>query len=451
MDLGLLSGNEINQEQLAKYWDKQKGDAEKVQKLGIKSQDMVVKGGSEKLSGEAQNQPRVKGKQQQLAPPEEKLQSEGKKRWFDCKDVEGKIHVVNSKGEKLMESMHYEDTKLSDEKLTKLNGKLEKDPVEAETYAKNHGWVKKGEEWQQRGFKSMMQDWEETDPGKAQAFADANGMRKVGDDWQMSVEANSANFTSIGGVSAAETPSNASVISALSKNKALMSMMGDADAAAFMNAGTGDLSSLLGGGGMYGVLANGGGGLTAGLMVGGMLGSGMAAAAADGMAFHMKTQMRRMAYKAQDNAMRAMINNPGIPIEDLIFMFMSYMTDRYDQKLRDKMEESVRAETRENERERLKEKGNFLGGLVAASGSGLVGMLNPGLAMGAQMGGQAIRTYYDGKIAMQDAVGGYTKSSTQLANEVQMLMNKWKQMNEMMSNLMKAMSDMAMTTIRNIR
>ena len=35
--------------------------------------------------------------------------------------------------------------------------------------------------------------------------------------------------------------------------------------------------------------------------------------------------------------------------------------------------------------------------------------------------------------------------------KVQMLMHKWKQLNEMLSNLMKAMHDMAMTPIRNVR
>jgi hypothetical protein len=55
------------------------------------------------------------------------------------------------------------------------------------------------------------------------------------------------------------------------------------------------------------------------------------------------------------------------------------------------------------------------------------------------------------KLRIKDALNGNTKSSTILMQEVQMLMHKWKQMNEMLSNLMKAMHDMAMTPIRNMR
>ena len=38
-----------------------------------------------------------------------------------------------------------------------------------------------------------------------------------------------------------------------------------------------------------------------------------------------------------------------------------------------------------------------------------------------------------------------------LMNEVQLLMQKWKQINEMVSNLLKNMHDMNMTPIRNLR
>ena len=67
------------------------------------------------------------------------------------------------------------------------------------------------------------------------------------------------------------------------------------------------------------------------------------------------------------------------------------------------------------------------------------------------MAGKAYEASVDARIAVKDALSGTTKSSTVLMQEVQMLMHKWKQVNELMSNLMKAMHDMAMTPIRNLR
>ena len=55
------------------------------------------------------------------------------------------------------------------------------------------------------------------------------------------------------------------------------------------------------------------------------------------------------------------------------------------------------------------------------------------------------------KQAVKDSMDGNMKSSTVLMQEVQMLMHKWKQLNEMLSNLMKSLHDMAMTPIRNMR
>ena len=170
---------------------------------------------------------------------------------------------------------------------------------------------------------------------------------------------------------------------------------------------------------------------------------GMAATAQviglDGMAFTMRKQMRSYAEDFKDASLISMINNPGIPIEDLIFMFMAHMADKYEYKLRQKMEETAMAEKRERQREREMDKSRMLGGIAS-----LVPGVGPLIGGAIQMGTME-------KLRVKDALNGHTKSSTMLMQEVQMLMQKWKQLNEMLSNLSKSLHDMAMTPIRNLR
>ncbi|MEE8408303.1 MAG: hypothetical protein V3T05_01735, partial [Myxococcota bacterium] len=219
--------------------------------------------------------------------------------------------------------------------------------------------------------------------------------------------------------------------------------------------GMGALGGLGGMGALGGLGGLGGGG--SGIMgsLGGFAGSamggiGLGFAGLEGMAFNMKKQMRASAQAFGDQMLIGMINNPGIPIEDMIFMFMAHMGDKYEQKLRDKMEEAARAEKRSTEREREQDRVRFLGGIVSAAGGGLLGLI-PGVAMAAQGAGMAIQMAGQGRIMMKDALAGHTKSSTMLMQEVQMLTHKWKQINELMSNLLKTLHDMAMTPIRNMR
>ena len=82
---------------------------------------------------------------------------------------------------------------------------------------------------------------------------------------------------------------------------------------------------------------------------------------------------------------------------------------------------------------------------------GIGAMIGAGISMTGQAAASAISQQTDMKIAMKEAALGKTKSSTILMQEIQILMNKWKQVNELLSNLAKTMNDMAMTPIRNLR
>jgi hypothetical protein len=194
--------------------------------------------------------------------------------------------------------------------------------------------------------------------------------------------------------------------------------------------GGGSIPSMIGGAGMPG-----GGAMK--FMAGGAMGAQMIGL--DGMAFQMRKVMRSVAEDFKDDAMIGMIQNEGIPIEDLIFMFMAHMSEKYEYKLREKMEEAAMQEKRERKREMRSQIVGALGGiasLVPGVGTLVSGAMQAGVTKLNQV---------------EAALNGEVKSTTMLMNEIQMLMHKWKQMNEMLSNLMKAMHDMAMTPIRNIR
>ncbi len=224
----------------------------------------------------------------------------------------------------------------------------------------------------------------------------------------------------------------------------------------------GGLGSVLGmGGGVaaLGALTGGGSGLTSaagtlgalpGMMHMGSYGTMATAAQAmgqDGLAFKLRSQMRSIASDYQDTTMIDMINNSSMSIEDLVFYFLSYMTGKYEQKLREKMEETALQEKLERRQQRRKDeaqmKGGLIGGvlgMVPGVGTGVGNMVSTGMQMQAQKVND-----------IDTAINGTGKSSTLLANEIQVLMNKWKQLTEMMSNIIKTMHEMAMTPIRNIR
>ena len=160
----------------------------------------------------------------------------------------------------------------------------------------------------------------------------------------------------------------------------------------------------------------------------------------EGMAFNMRKIMRSHVEDFKDASFISMINNPGIPIEDLIFMFMAYMADKYEKKLREKMEETALAEKKERRRQRIMDEAKMLGGIASAVPLGIGRVIGAGIEMVAAEG-----------IRIHDALDGNMKSSTLLMQEVQMLMHKWQRLNELLSNLLKVLHDMAMVPIRNVR
>ena len=302
---------------------------------------------------------------------------------------------------------------------------------------------------------------------KALAFADANGLEKKGGEWMQKVPADQA----AGGFMPPGMAGNPMATAASSfTNRGQFFGPGMDMAGMAMGASVGaPLGTMAGaafgpvgmvGGGMLGML--GGGLLMSKVMKGSGMGGGgfggMAALGAvggmfgnPGIAFNMKKQVNSSMRQMQDSGMISMINNPGIPIEDLLFLFMAYMGDKYDKKLREKMEETALAERRAEQREMEMDRANMLGGMVSSMGGGMLSFINPVFGMGAQMAGGMITQGLKQQSAMKDAAGGYTKSTTMLMNEVQLLMQKWKQINEMVSNLLKNLHDMNMTPIRNLR
>lgn len=181
---------------------------------------------------------------------------------------------------------------------------------------------------------------------------------------------------------------------------------------------------------------------TVGSVVGSAFGLDMS-----GMQFNtqaiIQSEMRQ--YKL-DNLMGT-IDNPGVSIESLIFMFMAAMGDQYEEKLREKMKETCIAEKTEERINNRNRKADMTAGLAQGIGS----MFGPLGGMIGGMAGQTVKAGASKLNQLEAGLNGKTKSSTMLMQEVQMLMHKWKQLNEMMSNLLKAMHDMAMTPIRNLR
>jgi hypothetical protein len=117
---------------------------------------------------------------------------------------------------------------------------------------------------------------------------------------------------------------------------------------------------------------------------------------------------------ASDDSLIAMIQSGNMPIEDLVAYFMIEMEGKYEDDLRDKMDEAALAD--EQERQSSASSSTSSTGTTTSSSSSTT-----------------------------------SESSTMLMQEVQVLTEKWKQMTELCSNLLKDLNDMAMTPIRNLR
>jgi hypothetical protein len=342
----------------------------------------------------------------------------------------GKIHIVTEDGKTAMGLKPAEFTKWADERLNCGNPKIE---------------------------------------AQTQKFLDANGIVKTTNgNYLVQMQPEQAAMQAAFPGNTTKNPVSSGILGTLQNSSWLLPTMGFATGGvgglvmgllgakalkASAGAMTGDMGSLA-----PALLGAGGSGASYMGTIGGSASWGSAATVMgvmglDGMAYNMKKQMASYAQEAKMDSLIAMTNNPGIPIEDLIAMFMAQMADTYDQKLRMKMEETARAEKREQERTREKEAGDFKAGMVSGIGSALsmIPVVGTAAAVAGQVAGNVIRQTTDAKIALKDALQGNTKSSTILMQEIQILMNKWKQMNELLSNLSKTLHDMAMTPIRNLR
>ncbi len=164
--------------------------------------------------------------------------------------------------------------------------------------------------------------------------------------------------------------------------------------------------------------------------------------AAEGMQFQLRKQMRSVASNFGDSNMIAMINSPGISIESLIYYFMAYMSDKYEDKLREKMEEVVIQEQRERRMQQRREAAEMIGGILSIGG-----VFNPAGQV-ASMGVKAFGEFVNG---VDGALSGSSKSTTVLMQEVQILIQNWKMIMDMTSNVSKTLHEMAMTAVRNIR
>ncbi len=290
----------------------------------------------------------------------------------------------------------------------------------------------------------LAQALDKATPEKRAAFMQKHGIvQNPQGGYMLPVQQTSAGFQSFA-PSANANPVGSSTFDMLQRNSWMMPVMG------FVGGG---LPGLIGGlimgkalkstaaafSSTGNLMAPGVGGNIGGVGSWGALASGAQMLGLEGMAFTMKKQMKSFAEDFKDQSLINMINNPGIPIEDLIFLFMAHMADKYEHKLREKMEETALAEKRERERERKQDMGRMLGGIAS---------LVPGVG---PLIGSAIQMGINKEIEIKDALNGNTKSSTILMQEVQMLMQKWKQLNEMLSNLSKSLHEMAMTPIRNLR
>jgi hypothetical protein len=203
------------------------------------------------------------------------------------------------------------------------------------------------------------------------------------------------------------------------------------------NVDLGQLRSLVAGSGFSGFGGFGGGiGATGGVL--GAVGAGANMFGMRGMAFQMNKVVRSVAQSYSDAQFIGMLHS-GMNIESLLYYFMAYASDKYDKKLREKMEEWTMAEMQNEAMERNRTMANTLSGILSLAGPA-------GVAAGYVVQGIADTTN-----RVSSALNGNMKSSTVLMQEVQILIQQWKVVTDLTSNLSKDLHDMAMTAVRNLR
>lgn len=162
------------------------------------------------------------------------------------------------------------------------------------------------------------------------------------------------------------------------------------------------------------------------------------AAGLSGLGFALRKAVRSASSTASDTAFISALNS-NMSIESLLYYWMAYASDKYDKKLREKMEEWTLQQQLEDEQETTRSVANAIGGIVGlVTGTGSVATsIATGLA-------NTINAY-------SSATSGTGKSSTVLAQEVQILVQQWKTISDLTSNLSKDLHEMAMTAVRNLR
>jgi len=144
---------------------------------------------------------------------------------------------------------------------------------------------------------------------------------------------------------------------------------------------------------------------------------------------------------------------PNAPIEDVLAAFLFTQMRDADKELKSLMKqyESLK---------KKKKKGGLFGGiknffkgvgkkLISGAGSALGGMI--GGPLGSRIGGALGGGVGDAVLGNKGSKGDIDHSRSVLNFKIQQAMNRRKEIHDLISNMLKTMHDMSMTSIRNIR
>jgi len=153
------------------------------------------------------------------------------------------------------------------------------------------------------------------------------------------------------------------------------------------------------------------------------------------------------------NLAQGMGMQPPLSFEDLLFLMMMKYATKKEKEILNKMNEL----SGKGGQGGMGGFGNFLGS-VASIGGSVLGGLYGGFPLGTMIGGQlgsAVGGMLGGQGGANGANGAFGNTSQQSDTlkqmQMQKLMEDLKKMYEMLSNVMKSMSDMQMAAVRNLR
>jgi hypothetical protein len=140
----------------------------------------------------------------------------------------------------------------------------------------------------------------------------------------------------------------------------------------------------------------------------------------------------------------------NLSFEDLLFLMMMKYARKKEKEILNKMNEL----SGKGGQGGLGGFGNFLGGVCQLGGTvlgGLYGGFPLGTMIGGQLGSAVGGMFRGGAGGAGGPFGGQAESDTLKQMQMQKLMEDLKKMYEMLSNVMKSMSDMQMAAVRNLR